>query len=971
MKLTILKTLLFTLLFLLSGCGGSSNGTTTQINTTTPADTLTPTITGTFIDSAVSGLAYTCAKGLSGETNSDGEYTCNEDDNVTFYIGGIAFGPVTVSLTPITPSTIFPHNSEAALNLAQLLQSLDVNNDLSDGISLDEDKVRLLEESNIVLDFESNTFDTDLASVIGKIVSNEDAFTHLNETLVSLGEESITDTTAPGLDENAPVFTSSTTASVNENQTSAISIVATDDDTVTYSLSGTDSISSLGVVTFNTAPNFEDKTSYSFTVSATDTSSNESTQNIIITILDLDEDAPVFTSATTASVYENQTSAITLVATDDSTISYSITEGEASDLQVDATSGVVSFISAPNFEGTYSYGFTATATDEAGNTVTQSVKITILDLDENTSLTGSFSDFTISGLNYTTQSHSGITNALGEFTYEEGESVSFYIGDYLLGTTLAAEKISTFSLVEGSEILTGSAISRALDDTFNHVINLTVLLQTLDTDLDSTNGLQISDQLSTIFDNTDLDLTKGSDSFVDSFAFKKVMNHANSTSAFSEPRQVCKAWFAMKNLYDALGISGPYARVSYLYDSDNNSSTDNTLESNLFNVKGELSSIIQKVGGAETYIYTNTYDDYGNLTQSELDDDANTSSTNRLTTYVYDAYGNKLEYHYDSDNNGMYNRNYIYTYDVYGNKLSYDEDKTEDNIADKIYTYAYDSNNNRIKYAVDSDGDGDTDTLTLYTYNDDNKLLNQLYYGNEDGLLDSNSTYTYDANGNKIQLENDDSGDGTLDRVHYFTYDTSNNNLSYQYDNYANGSIDIERFYTYNEDNLQINVLKYSDDIGTLDSNETYSYDENGNRLISYTDSDGDGTIDSTITYRYDENSNKIYDKQETNSATKIRNYTYDDNNNRIFYSEDTDGDGTVDRIKYYTYDAYNNMIEYAYDSDANGEINTFIYYVYDENINLIEKNSDNDADGIFESIKTYTYSLEGGWFYLLGSQRD
>ena len=89
-----------------------------------------------------------------------------------------------------------------------------------------------------------------------------------------------------------PVFTSSSVASVNENQTSAITLVATDSSTVTYSISGTDADSfavnaSTGVVTFNTAPDFEIKDSYTFTATATDTSGNASDQVVIITILDV------------------------------------------------------------------------------------------------------------------------------------------------------------------------------------------------------------------------------------------------------------------------------------------------------------------------------------------------------------------------------------------------------------------------------------------------------------------------------------------------------------------------------------------------------------------------------------------------------------------------------------------------------------------------------------------------------------
>ncbi len=98
-------------------------------------------------------------------------------------------------------------------------------------------------------------------------------------------------------DTTNPIFTSSNTADATENRTDAITLIATDDsgrDTITYSISGgADSASfningSTGVVTFITAPDFETKDTYTFTAKATDGFSNETTQNVTITILNED-----------------------------------------------------------------------------------------------------------------------------------------------------------------------------------------------------------------------------------------------------------------------------------------------------------------------------------------------------------------------------------------------------------------------------------------------------------------------------------------------------------------------------------------------------------------------------------------------------------------------------------------------------------------------------------------------------------
>lgn len=97
------------------------------------------------------------------------------------------------------------------------------------------------------------------------------------------------------LDTNAPTITSASTFSVAENQNSAFTVTATDDSntTIAYSIiSGNDSSafsinSTSGVVTFNTAPDYETKTSYLVTVKATDSSNNNSTKDVTVSITDV------------------------------------------------------------------------------------------------------------------------------------------------------------------------------------------------------------------------------------------------------------------------------------------------------------------------------------------------------------------------------------------------------------------------------------------------------------------------------------------------------------------------------------------------------------------------------------------------------------------------------------------------------------------------------------------------------------
>ncbi|MFT5659861.1 MAG: hypothetical protein ACI9TV_000494 [Sulfurimonas sp.] len=90
---------------------------------------------------------------------------------------------------------------------------------------------------------------------------------------------------------------------------------------------------------------------------------------------------PTFDSAATVSVNENQTSAVTLNATNTNT--YSISGGDSASFDVDSSSGLVTFKVAPDYESVpNTYTFTATATDNPTNVTTQDVTITILDVEE-------------------------------------------------------------------------------------------------------------------------------------------------------------------------------------------------------------------------------------------------------------------------------------------------------------------------------------------------------------------------------------------------------------------------------------------------------------------------------------------------------------------------------------------------------------------------------------------------------------
>ena len=204
----------------------------------------------------------------------------------------------------------------------------------------------------------------------------------------------------PPTPNNAPAFTSATTASGAENTSGAIyTAVATDadGDTLTYSISGGADASrfsinaSTGALSFTSPPDFENPSDangdnvYVVTVRVSDGTATAE-QTVTITITDEDE-APVISSGQSVSVAENSAGVVyTIAATDPEgeTVTYSISGTDAGLFNVDAATGAVSFKSAPDYEnpqdagGDNTYNITVVASDGT-NSSSQDVAIAVTD----------------------------------------------------------------------------------------------------------------------------------------------------------------------------------------------------------------------------------------------------------------------------------------------------------------------------------------------------------------------------------------------------------------------------------------------------------------------------------------------------------------------------------------------------------------------------------------------------------------
>lgn len=97
--------------------------------------------------------------------------------------------------------------------------------------------------------------------------------------------------------------------------------------------------------------------------------------------------------------------------------------------------------------------------------------------------TGVFLDSAVSGISYKGSESSGITGANGEYNYKPGETITFSIGGVTIGSAKGTGKLLLKDLDNG---LDGSGQPNKVS------VNRAIFLQTLDSDGDASNGIQIS-----------------------------------------------------------------------------------------------------------------------------------------------------------------------------------------------------------------------------------------------------------------------------------------------------------------------------------------------------------------------------------------------------------------------------------------------------------------------------------------------
>ena len=323
---------------------------------------------------------------------------------------------------------------------------------------------------------------------------------------------SVTITVTDVQENRAPAFVdgASTTRSVAENTAAgqsigtAVSGTDPDNDTLEYSLGGTDAssfriISTSGQLQTSAALDYETKTSYSVTVSVSDGNGGRDSITVTINVTDVNEtpanNAPIFTEGTSATravaentasgtinvrdvnetpannepVFTEGTSATRAVAENTAsgtnigtaisatdadtgdTLTYSLSGTDASSFSIVSTSGQLQTSAALDYETKKSYSVTVSVSDGKDGTDSITVTINVTDVDETpannepvftegTSATRAVAENTASGTN--------IGTAVSATDADSGDTLT-----YSLGGTDA----SSFSIVSTSGQLQTSA----------------------------------------------------------------------------------------------------------------------------------------------------------------------------------------------------------------------------------------------------------------------------------------------------------------------------------------------------------------------------------------------------------------------------------------------------------------------------------------------------------------------------------
>lgn len=160
------------------------------------------------------------------------------------------------------------------------------------------------------------------------------------------------------------------------------------------------------------------------------------------------------------------------------------------------------------------------------------------------SLKGVFMDGPVGGVNYATPTLKGVTKADGVFEYQAGETVTFSIGKVVLGSAAGKSVVTPLDFFADAK---GPADQR--------VVNVCVVLQTLDQDGNPENGILITEKVASVTSQygKNINFNQPVRAFSFDGGLRATMAELNNIDIFGEmPRAVKPPVVAQKHLEASL-----------------------------------------------------------------------------------------------------------------------------------------------------------------------------------------------------------------------------------------------------------------------------------------------------------------------------------------------------------------------------------------------------------------------------------
>jgi hypothetical protein len=154
---------------------------------------------------------------------------------------------------------------------------------------------------------------------------------------------------------------------------------------------------------------------------------------------------------------------------------------------------------------------------------------------------GTFLDSAVEGLGYETETKSGMTDMDGTFMYMEGETITFHIGDIVLGEAMAQSVMTPVDLVDG-----------AMDETHPMVTNMARFLQTMDADMDPKNGITITEEMTAAMVDHMIDFNMDPDRFEYDPNVRMLMDMLNGLDPSGPLRMMVSAEDAQDHLQNTM-----------------------------------------------------------------------------------------------------------------------------------------------------------------------------------------------------------------------------------------------------------------------------------------------------------------------------------------------------------------------------------------------------------------------------------